>query len=82
MHLSAALYKICMINAHKYKFANFLIFILNIALLTYLQGSYLETIHPIDAVRNLKKRPEIGQRVRLSEGDIAQTKLLYKCYSE
>jgi len=45
----------------------------------YLQGSYLETIHPIDAVRNLKKRPEIGQRVRLSEGDIAQTKLLYKC---
>lgn len=42
----------------------------------------METIHPIDAVRNLKKRPEIGQRVRLSEGDIAQTKLLYKCYSE
>lgn len=46
------------------------------------QGSYLETIHPIDAVRNSKKRPEIGQRVRLSEGDIAQTKLLYKCFSK
>ncbi|KAL4084328.1 hypothetical protein QTP88_028152 [Uroleucon formosanum] len=47
---------------------------------TFSKGSYLETIHPIDAIRNLKKRPEIGQRVRLSEGDIAQTKLLYKCY--
>lgn len=80
MHITAALYKICMINVHKYKFL--FNFHLNITLLTYLQGSYLETIHPIDAVRNLKKRPEIGQRVRLSEGDIAQTKLLYKCYSE
>ncbi|XP_050525579.1 tolloid-like protein 1 [Daktulosphaira vitifoliae] len=47
---------------------------------TFSKGSYLETIHPIDSIRNSKKRPEIGQRVRLSEGDIAQTKLLYKCF--
>lgn len=27
-------------------------------------------------------RPEIGQRIRLSQGDIAQTKLLYRCPSK
>lgn len=27
-------------------------------------------------------RPEIGQRLRLSQGDIAQTKLLYRCPSK
>lgn len=28
---------------------------------------------------NRKKPPEIGQRIRLSEGDISQTNLLYRC---
>ncbi|XP_065201859.1 protein tolkin-like isoform X3 [Planococcus citri] len=46
---------------------------------TFSKGTYLDTIHPIENTRNTKRRPEIGQRVRLSEGDIAQTKLLYKC---
>lgn len=44
---------------------------------TFSKGTYLDTILPIDVPG--RKRPEIGQRVRLSEGDIAQTKLLYKC---
>lgn len=47
---------------------------------TFSKGSYLDTIQPIDVPG--KKRPEIGQRVRLSEGDIAQTNLLYKCSSK
>lgn len=46
---------------------------------TFSKGTYLDTIHPIENTRNTKRRPEIGQRIRLSEGDIAQTKLLYKC---
>lgn len=46
---------------------------------TFSKGTYLDTILPIDVPG--RKRPEIGQRVRLSEGDIAQTKLLYKCPS-
>ncbi|KAF5273024.1 hypothetical protein FQR65_LT04766 [Abscondita terminalis] len=45
---------------------------------TFSKGTYLDTILPIDPGPG-RKRPEIGQRVRLSEGDIAQTKLLYKC---
>lgn len=44
---------------------------------TFSKGTYLETILPIDVPG--KKRPEIGQRIRLSEGDIAQANLLYKC---
>ncbi|KAJ3621320.1 hypothetical protein MTP99_003471 [Tenebrio molitor] len=44
---------------------------------TFSKGTYLDTIQPIDVPN--RKRPEIGQRVRLSEGDIAQTNLLYKC---
>nr|CAH7744345.1 unnamed protein product [Callosobruchus chinensis] len=44
---------------------------------TFSKGTYLDTIQPIDVPG--RKRPEIGQRVRLSEGDIAQTNLLYKC---
>ncbi|KAL5282994.1 BMP1.2 family protein [Megaselia abdita] len=46
---------------------------------TFSKSSYLDTILPID--RPNMKRPEIGQRVQLSEGDIAQAKLLYKCPS-
>ncbi|KAG5673535.1 hypothetical protein PVAND_003575 [Polypedilum vanderplanki] len=44
---------------------------------TFSKGTYLETILPIDVPN--KKRPEIGQRIKLSEGDIAQANLLYKC---
>ncbi|XP_066256660.1 protein tolkin [Euwallacea similis] len=44
---------------------------------TFSKGTYLDTIQPVDMPG--RKRPEIGQRVRLSEGDVAQTNLLYKC---
>ncbi|KAJ8911951.1 hypothetical protein NQ315_012762 [Exocentrus adspersus] len=44
---------------------------------TFSKGTYLDTIQPIDVPN--RRRPEIGQRIRLSEGDIAQTNLLYKC---
>ncbi|KAL1117925.1 hypothetical protein AAG570_004238 [Ranatra chinensis] len=46
---------------------------------TFSKGTYLDTIQPMDQGLNGKRRPEIGQRIRLSEGDIAQTNLLYKC---
>lgn len=46
---------------------------------TFSKGTYLDTILPMESTG--KKRPEIGQRIRLSEGDIAQTNLLYKCPS-
>ncbi|XP_023245166.1 tolloid-like protein 2 [Copidosoma floridanum] len=45
---------------------------------TFSKGTYLDTILPMEI--HGKKRPEIGQRVRLSEGDIAQTNLLYRCH--
>nr|XP_014088119.1 dorsal-ventral patterning protein tolloid isoform X1 [Bactrocera oleae] len=44
---------------------------------TFSKGTYLDTILPIEVKG--KKRPEIGQRLRLSAGDIAQANLLYKC---
>ncbi|XP_049534973.1 tolloid-like protein 2 isoform X2 [Anopheles darlingi] len=44
---------------------------------TFSKGTYLDTIFPIEIPG--RKRPEIGQRLRLSEGDIAQANLLYKC---
>ncbi|CAH1646948.1 unnamed protein product [Spodoptera littoralis] len=44
---------------------------------TFSKGTYLDTILPLEV--HGKKRPEIGQRVRLSVSDIAQTNLLYKC---
>lgn len=47
---------------------------------TFSKGTYLDTILPMES--HGKKRPEIGQRIRLSEGDIAQTNLLYKCHSK
>lgn len=47
---------------------------------TFSKGTYLDTIQPIDVPG--RKRPEIGQRIKLSEGDIAQTNLLYKCPSK
>lgn len=47
---------------------------------TFSKGTYLDTILPLEV--HGKKRPEIGQRVRLSSSDIAQTNLLYKCASK
>lgn len=47
---------------------------------TFSKGTFLDTIQPIDVPN--RKRPEIGQRIKLSEGDIAQTNLLYKCISK
>ncbi|CAG9559561.1 unnamed protein product [Danaus chrysippus] len=44
---------------------------------TFSKGTFLDTILPLEV--HGKKRPEIGQRVRLSVSDIAQTNLLYKC---
>ncbi|XP_037956128.1 dorsal-ventral patterning protein tolloid [Teleopsis dalmanni] len=44
---------------------------------TFSKSVYLDTIQPI-RVADLA-RIEIGQRVRLSKGDIAQANLLYKC---
>lgn len=50
---------------------------------TFSKGTFLDTIHPQDSFEVVgKKRPEIGQRLRLSEGDIAQANLLYKCPSK
>ncbi|GFV68289.1 bone morphogenetic protein 1 homolog [Trichonephila clavipes] len=45
---------------------------------TFSKSTYLDTILPQEDPTQ-RKRPEIGQRVRLSEGDIAQTNMLYKC---
>jgi tolkin len=45
---------------------------------TFARGTYLDTILPRKTPEMIE-RPEIGQRIRLSEGDIEQTKLLYKC---
>lgn len=47
---------------------------------TFSKGTYLDTIFPVEIKG--RKRPEIGQRLRLSEGDIAQANLLYKCSSK
>ncbi|KAF7489415.1 Tolloid-like protein 1 [Sarcoptes scabiei] len=45
---------------------------------TFSKSISLDTILPKDDPANTV-RPEIGQRLRLSQGDIAQTKLLYRC---
>lgn len=47
---------------------------------TFSKGIYLDTILPVEVPG--QKRPEIGQRIKLSEGDIAQANLLYKCASK
>ncbi|RWS10861.1 tolloid-like protein 1 [Dinothrombium tinctorium] len=44
---------------------------------TFSKSTYLDTILPQED--ESKNRPEIGQRIRLSKGDIAQTNLLYRC---
>lgn len=47
---------------------------------TFSKNAYLDTIEPNEDMSS-KARPEIGQRLRLSKGDIAQTNLLYRCPS-
>ncbi|CAN7994008.1 unnamed protein product, partial [Ixodes hexagonus] len=47
---------------------------------TFSKSTHLDTILPQEDGTS-KRRPEIGQRVRLSEGDISQTNKLYKCPS-
>lgn len=52
---------------------------------TFSKSINLDTILPkLSAVPDMDpaNRPEIGQRLRLSQGDIAQTKLLYRCPSK
>lgn len=44
---------------------------------TFSRAMYLDTILPKVIVNG--RRPEIGQRVQLSAGDISQTRKLYKC---
>ncbi|XP_013102687.2 dorsal-ventral patterning protein tolloid [Stomoxys calcitrans] len=44
---------------------------------TFSKSVYLDTIQPIGVREN--EKIDIGQRVRLSKGDIAQANLLYKC---
>ncbi|KAG8435188.1 hypothetical protein GDO86_013215 [Hymenochirus boettgeri] len=44
---------------------------------TFSRGVFLDTILP--RRMDTSVRPTIGQRIRLSEGDITQTKKLYKC---
>ncbi|XP_013385673.1 bone morphogenetic protein 1 [Lingula anatina] len=45
---------------------------------TFSRGTYLDTILPRRDSDTLT-RPEIGQRIKLSSGDIAQAKKLYRC---
>lgn len=45
---------------------------------TFSKNTYLDTILPPEDPVS-KSMPEIGQRLRLSKGDIAQTNMLYKC---
>lgn len=48
--------------------------------LCYHRGIFLDTILPRYDINGV--RPPIGQRTRLSKGDIAQARKLYKCPSK
>ncbi|CAL4063003.1 unnamed protein product [Meganyctiphanes norvegica] len=52
--------------------------IMHYARATFAKATYLDTIRPRPEPGQ-EALPEIGQRIKLSEGDIAQTNLLYKC---
>ncbi|XP_066983363.1 tolloid-like protein 2 [Macrobrachium rosenbergii] len=58
----------------RYDFAS----IMHYARATFAKATYLDTIRPRPEPGQ-EPLPEIGQRIKLSEGDIAQTNLLYKC---
>nr|CAB3264299.1 Tolloid protein [Phallusia mammillata] len=45
---------------------------------TFSKGMFLDTIRPM-VDQNTGVRPSIGQRLRLSDGDVAQAKKLYSC---
>ncbi|TRY80941.1 hypothetical protein TCAL_04726 [Tigriopus californicus] len=61
---------------HKYDYDS----IMHYARNTFSKGTYLDTILPRDDLpENAENLPEIGQRMRLSLGDIAQTMDLYSC---
>ncbi|XP_064635870.1 tolloid-like protein 1 [Lineus longissimus] len=45
---------------------------------TFSRGTYVDTILP-KLKPHMSKRPEIGQRIKLSPGDIAQANKLYSC---
>lgn len=45
---------------------------------TFAKNTHLDTILPQEN-STTRRRPEIGQRVRLSQGDISQTNKLYRC---
>ncbi|XP_071440384.1 protein tolkin [Hetaerina americana] len=53
--------------------------IMHYAKTTFSKSTYLDTILPIEE-RGNRRKIEIGQRLKLSEGDVAQTNLLYKCF--
>ncbi|XP_059152837.1 tolloid-like protein 1 isoform X2 [Physella acuta] len=48
---------------------------------TFARNTFLDTIFPTTRKAGTAVRPEIGQRVRLSPGDIRQANKLYKCPS-
>lgn len=48
---------------------------------TFSKGIYLDTIKPVVEL-NGGKKTDIGQRIKLSEGDITQTNMLYNCPSK
>lgn len=52
----------------------------DVYLLLNYRGIFLDTILPRYDVNGV--RPPIGQRTRLSKGDIAQARKLYKCSSK
>lgn len=53
---------------------------IGLSLLSNYRGIFLDTILPRYDVNGV--RPPIGQRTRLSKGDIAQARKLYKCSSK
>lgn len=57
-----------------------MLFQLSLSLLSLPRGIFLDTILPKYDVNGV--RPAIGQRTRLSKGDIAQARKLYRCPCE
>lgn len=62
-------------------FEYFIVSIMHYAKNTFSRGTYLDTIQP-RVPDSVSVKPEIGQRVRLSKGDIRQATKLYECPSK